>query len=31
MTAQIDKTADLELKQKHRALWALGDYPRLAS
>ena len=30
MTAQIGRTADAELKAKHRALWALGDYPAVA-
>ena len=27
MTATIDATADRALKAKHRAMWALGDYP----
>lgn len=31
MTAQIDTTqADLALKAKHRAMWALGNYPAVA-
>lgn len=30
MTATIDMTADRALKAKHRALWALGDYPSVA-
>ena len=24
-------TADITLKAKHRAMWALGDYPKLAA
>ena len=37
MTAQTDTDqagddrADRELKAKHRSMWALGDYPTLAS
>jgi ubiquinone/menaquinone biosynthesis C-methylase UbiE len=32
MTTQIDPTsADLALKERHRAMWALGDYPTLAT
>lgn len=31
MTATIDTTADRALKAKHRAMWALGDYPAVAS
>jgi SAM-dependent methyltransferase len=34
MTTQIDTTttdADLALQAKHRAMWALGDYPAVAS
>jgi SAM-dependent methyltransferase len=32
MTTQIDQAhADLALKERHRAMWALGDYPTLAS
>lgn len=28
--ATVDKTADATVKAKHRAMWALGDYPALA-
>jgi hypothetical protein len=28
MTAQLD--ADATVKANHRAVWALGDYPKLA-
>lgn len=28
---QIDQNADQELKGRHRAMWALGDYPSVAS
>ena len=32
MNDQTDATeADRALKQKHRAMWAQGDYPALAS
>jgi SAM-dependent methyltransferase len=32
MTAQIDTaTADRALKDRHRAMWALGDYPSVAT
>lgn len=31
MTSTIDITADRALKAKHRAMWALGDYPVVAS
>ncbi len=31
MTATIDTSADLALKAKHRAVWALGDYPEVAA
>ncbi len=31
MTDTIDKTADQQLKAKHRALWASGDYPAVAA
>ena len=31
MTSTIDRTADRTLKAKHRAMWALGDYPAVAS
>jgi SAM-dependent methyltransferase len=32
MTTQIDRAhADQALKERHRAMWALGDYPTLAS
>lgn len=31
MTVQTDLAADRELKTKHRAMWALGDYPAVAS
>ncbi|NEK60468.1 class I SAM-dependent methyltransferase [Geodermatophilus sabuli] len=30
MTQTIDTTADRALKAKHRAMWALGDYPSVA-
>jgi SAM-dependent methyltransferase len=30
MTTTTDTTADRELKAKHRAMWASGDYPRVA-
>lgn len=30
MTEQLTIDADRELKQRHRAMWALGDYPGLA-
>jgi len=30
MTTTIDITADRALKAKHRAMWALGDYPAVA-
>lgn len=30
MTQQLTIDADHELKQRHRAMWALGDYPGLA-
>ena len=29
--ASVQSDADLALKQKHRAMWASGDYPTLAS
>jgi ubiquinone/menaquinone biosynthesis C-methylase UbiE len=31
MTTSIDRTADRELKARHRALWASGDYPAVAA
>jgi 2-polyprenyl-6-hydroxyphenyl methylase/3-demethylubiquinone-9 3-methyltransferase len=31
MTSTIERNADVELKAKHRALWASGDYPRVAT
>ena len=31
MTTTIDTTADRALKAKHRAMWALGDYPAVAT
>ncbi len=31
MTSTIDTTADQALKARHRALWALGDYPAVAT
>jgi 2-polyprenyl-6-hydroxyphenyl methylase/3-demethylubiquinone-9 3-methyltransferase len=31
MTNTIDQTADQQLKAKHRALWASGDYPAVAA
>jgi SAM-dependent methyltransferase len=31
MTSTIDRAADRELKAKHRALWASGDYPAVAA
>src|SRR3712207_7053291 len=31
MTATIDTAADRALKAKHRAMWALGDYPAVAT
>jgi SAM-dependent methyltransferase len=30
MTSTIDTTADQMLKARHRAIWALGDYPAVA-
>jgi ubiquinone/menaquinone biosynthesis C-methylase UbiE len=30
VTAIVDRDADTALKAKHRALWASGDYPRVA-
>ena len=30
-TTTIDRTADQALKAKHRAMWALGDYPAVAT
>ena len=30
MTTTMDSTADRALKAKHRAMWALGDYPAVA-
>jgi hypothetical protein len=30
MTETIDTNADQALKAKHRAMWALGDYPTVA-
>ena len=30
MTSTIDTTDDRALKAKHRAMWALGDYPAVA-
>lgn len=29
--APLDPAADLALKQRHRAMWALGDYPAVAA
>lgn len=31
MTVQIDPVADRALKDKHRSMWALGDYPTVAA
>ncbi len=31
MTSTIDTAADQALKARHRAMWALGDYPAVAS
>ena len=31
MTSTIAPTADQQLKTKHRALWASGDYPSVAA
>ena len=31
MTSTIDRDADRELKARHRALWASGDYPAVAA
>ena len=31
MTNTIGSTADQQLKAKHRALWASGDYPAVAA
>jgi SAM-dependent methyltransferase len=31
MTATIDRTAEQELKAKHRTMWALGNYPEVAA
>ena len=31
MTTIIDQTADRALKARHRAMWALGDYPAVAA
>jgi ubiquinone/menaquinone biosynthesis C-methylase UbiE len=31
MTVQTDVAADRELKTRHRAMWALGDYPAVAA
>lgn len=31
MTTDIDTAADNALKQRHRAMWALGDYPAVAA
>jgi ubiquinone/menaquinone biosynthesis C-methylase UbiE len=31
MTSIIDRTADRQLKARHRALWASGDYPAVAA
>ena len=31
MTSTIDTTVDQALKARHRAMWALGDYPAVAS
>jgi len=31
MTSTLGSTADRELKAKHRALWASGDYPAVAA
>jgi len=31
MTSTIAPTADQQLKAKHRALWASGDYPSVAA
>jgi ubiquinone/menaquinone biosynthesis C-methylase UbiE len=31
MTSTINQTADRQLKTKHRALWASGDYPAVAA
>jgi 2-polyprenyl-3-methyl-5-hydroxy-6-metoxy-1,4-benzoquinol methylase len=30
MTSTIDTTEDRALKARHRAMWALGDYPAVA-
>ena len=31
MTTTTDQSADQALKAKHRAMWALGDYPSVAT
>lgn len=31
MTSTTDRTADQQLKARHRALWASGDYPAVAA
>ena len=31
MTVQIDPAVDRALKDKHRSMWALGDYPTVAA
>ena len=31
MTTEIDAAADAALKERHRAMWALGDYPAVAT
>src|SRR5262245_65901792 len=31
MTSTIDQSTDRQLKTKHRALWASGDYPAVAA
>ncbi|HET7532006.1 MAG TPA: class I SAM-dependent methyltransferase [Nocardioidaceae bacterium] len=31
MTVQIDPVVDRALKEKHRSMWALGDYPTVAA
>ena len=30
MTSTIDRSPDRALKARHRAVWALGDYPAVA-
>ena len=30
-SSSVERSADLAVKAKHRALWASGDYPRVAT